>query len=71
MKAIVLLLTILILPGCETLKNYEFGDITRKVIELKQEYCSEQNADARALTLLAIHVIDPYWVPVCTIFNTS
>lgn len=65
MKKFIFLLTLLILPGCETLKNYEFGDVARRVIELKNQYCSQENADARAATLLAIHAINPGWIPVC------
>ena len=68
MKLLAITLTMLLFSGCA---NYQFGDISRKLITMKQNYCAEQNIEARALTLLAIHAIDPQWIPVCMILEPT
>jgi len=62
-KALILCLA---LTSCA---NYQFGDITRSVIELKQNYCTEEKASERAIILFSIHLIDPAWVPACTVVD--
>jgi len=66
MKHLMLLSIILIASGCA---NYKFGDITKKLVTLKANYCAEENVTERALALAAVHLIDPTWIPVCDLFT--
>lgn len=72
MKKLIFVVLILLLSGCETLKNYEVGDIARtavsvasQVISLKLEYCAENNTDARAALLSMIKLLDSSYDGVC------
>jgi len=72
-KILILILLAILLAGCKTFGNYEFGDFSKKIIEKtieeKNRYCSEENEAERALILFAVHKIDPLWVPVCVILE--
>jgi len=69
MKILITIMILTILSGCKTLENYEFGDFSRKAIEKKKQYCSEENEAERDLILFAIHKFEPAWIPVCEIFE--
>ena len=67
MKKLITIITIIIaLASCATIDNYEFGDITRKLIEKKKEYCQATNRIEREAILTLIRTVEPTWVPVCT-----
>lgn len=59
-----MLALILTLSACA---GYQFGDATKKYLELKASYCAEESILERAIILTAIRKIDPTWIPVCTI----
>jgi len=65
MKYLALLITLTLLSSCAALENYEYGDITDRVIELKEDYCADDNAESRTLILLAIRLLDPGYDGVC------
>lgn len=64
-----LIIVIFLLSGCA---NYEFGDATKaawgaagKIVQMKRDYCSEQNTEQRDLLLSAIKLADPDYDGVC------
>ena len=60
MKLLILLAVIIILSSCETLKM---------ITQNASDYCSAENEFDRALSLAAIHLVDPDWIPICTILD--
>ena len=52
----------LAVAGCA---DYQIGDGTRKVIQLKADYCSSTGVVTKAAALMAVRQIIPMWQPVC------
>ncbi len=68
----IIILGALLLSGCSTFDNYQFGDITTgalesagKIISLKKSYCSEKSEDRRELILVTIRLADPDYKGFC------
>jgi len=72
MKNLAIVLTLILLSGCKTLENYEFGDVTKsaldtaaKIVKLKVDYCAETNQLEREMLLMTIRVIDTGYDGIC------